>query len=223
MCNAPADKFTTLYFGSGATDNDAFDKDCCELVEPDDSNEDSADDHALEGDTNAFFMEEEFMANHERIQNKLRRYKRQNKSLKKELKAERAEMEEMVVSSIQNFYKIIEKHEDERNAWSRGAMDLRKELDSVRSQQAKERREWTIENMRMQQELSRVKQDCDKAECRVQKAAEGIDELKLYNKQRQSKLTAFMQEKTRLVHENRKLKKAVLTTHGSIRAERLLK
>ena len=162
---------------------------------------------------------EALLANQERIQTKLKRYKRKNKNLKQELQSERADMEEMLVSTIQNFYKIIDKHEEERQHWSRGALDLRRELDTTLEQHSKERREWNHQQTLLQQELQMVQKDCARAEHKVQSATEGLAEWKRNHAQQQSKLQVLMQEKSKLVHENRKLKKAVLTSHGAIRSE----
>ena len=220
LCNAPTESFLTLYLGSGDdSQNDIHEKEHNTNANANDS--DNAINSLVDIDTPPIELEDILMAQQEHIRNKMKRYKRQNKSLKKELKAERQEMEEMLETAIQNIYKIVEKHEEERQIWSQGAMELRTELDRVLEQHAQERRQWNIEQQRMRQELEKVKQDCDTAEYRVQKAAEGLEELKMYNKLRQSKLNALLHEKSRLVHENRRLKHAVMlkTPASPVRAD----
>jgi hypothetical protein len=219
MCNGTAEHFIKLYlnpFSRGGGDKNYDDKN-----QQDDFCNVDADNLIGEQQYTCLDTSEEMLAQHERIQIKLKRYKRQNKTLRKELRSERHEMEEMLVSTIQNFYKIIEKHEEERKRWSQGTMELRKELDAAKAAHAQEQREWTIQQKRMQQELHRVKQDCARAEHRVQRAADGLEDLKLCNAKRNSKLQALLQDKARLVNENRKLKKVVLTSQGSVRSDRL--
>ena len=158
----------------------------------------------------------------ERINNKLTRYKWQNKKLKQELQSERIEMEEMMVSTIQNFYKIVDKHEEERERLNRGAFELRQKLDVTLDQQSKERSQWKVQQKQMQQEIEKIKKDCILAEQNVQSATVGLAAMKLSQTKRQSKLQVLQQEKSKIAHENRELKKALLGSHDASRPECIL-
>ena len=149
------------------------------------------------------------------IKTKLKRYKPHTKQLKQQLQTERHEMEEMLVSTIQNFYKIIENHEEERQRWCKGAVELRKELDDAKESQAKERRDWTLQQEVAQRELESLEHDCRQANQRVQSATEGLNKLKIHTAKRQSKLQVALQDKRQLVQENRQLKKALLTSSSN--------
>lgn len=202
MCNAPTERFVTLYISSTSGYDDSYDG-----YEKEEEEEDGDENNNM---AKACDSMEKLRANEERIRNKLQRYKRQNRSLKHELKRER-----------QNFYSIIEKQENERTTWSRETLELRRELDETLSFQRKERLEWDIKHKRMQQELHRLKNDCERADYQIQKASDGLAELKVFNKERQSTVKVLLQEKSRLMTENRSLKKTLLSTHGSIRTEYL--
>lgn len=218
MCNSQADTFVPLFLDHHTSSSAETNKNVlCDNMEtpPQD------DDELLNSSNNKDFIMEELLANQERVKTKLKRCKRQNKSLKHELQTERKEVEEMLVSTIQNFYKIMDKHEAERKRWSQGALDLRRQLDDTLEDQIKERREWTLRQKLLQQQLVTLQNDCVRANQRVQSATEGLAELKMQHAKRQSKLQVVLQEKTKLVQDNRLLKKAVLTTHGPIRSEKL--
>lgn len=165
---------------------------------------------------------EELLAQQVRVNNKLARCKRQNKKLKEELQSERTEMEDMMVSTIQNFYKIVDRHEEKCKRWNRHEFELRQELDATVDQLSKERSEWKAQQQLMLQEVEKIKKDCALAEQNVQSAAIGLATMKLSQTKHQSRLQVLQQEKSQLAHANRKLKKTILGSHGTTRPECIL-
>ncbi|CAB9522459.1 expressed unknown protein [Seminavis robusta] len=158
---------------------------------------------------------QELLAHQERIKNKLKRYKRRNRTLQQELQSERQEMEDMLLSTIQNFYKIMDKHDEERHRWTSSTLELRHELDATLATLQQERLAHMLQKKLMEQDLDLLRRDCHVAQQRVTAATEGLAQLKVHNRQRQSTVHQLLQEKARLVEDNRKLKQVVAIVGGA--------